>query len=367
MQTSILFLTKYGRKAASSRLRSFQFIPTLSGSGFDVTVSSLFDDDYIDNLYSGQRNFVKLPVYYFKRLLTVIGLYFGIRRYEVIFLEKELFPWMPWFFEFFLFKIRTPIIVDYDDAIFHRYDISTNWLVRYLLGSKIDRLMAKAHYVFAGSHYILARAVTAGSSNPILFPTVVDTQRYSIKHLPDQQRPVVVGWIGSPSTWLLYGEKLSQDLRAVIEANGAKFMVVGGIRPESVPDWMEFIDWSEDNEVNLIKQMDIGVMPLNDTPWARGKCGYKLIQYMACGIPVVASNVGENCYIVTDAVDGFLADAEKDFVEKVDTLIRKRALREKMGLAARNTIKNRYSLYKSIEIFRNTACYLANRKNLEEI
>ena len=107
---------------------------------------------------------------------------------------------------------------------------------------------------------------------------------------------------------------------------------------------LEVIAWSEDTEVDAIQSMDIGVMPLPDTPWARGKCGYKLIQYMACGLPVVASPVGVNKEILEHGVNGFLAESDAEWRTAIEALISDPDLRRRMGAAGRKKVENEYSL-----------------------
>jgi len=130
----------------------------------------------------------------------------------------------------------------------------------------------------------------------------------------------------------------------LLKQNQALFRAVGAaMQPETVGS-LEILPWTEDTEVSLIQNMDIGVMPLPETPWTRGKCGYKLIQYMACGLPVVASPVGVNCEIVEHGVNGFLAETNEEWRSAVETLLSDADLRRRMGAAGRKKVEDSYSL-----------------------
>lgn len=173
-------------------------------------------------------------------------------------------------------------------------------------------------------------------------PTVVDTTVFKPAIAPDRGA-VTIGWIGSPSTWpqLKPDVPLLQQLRTSL---GFNIRVVGaGPVPEKYPE-IEFIDWSEENEVSELQKMDIEIMPLPDEPWVRGKCGYKLIQYMACGLPVVASPVGVNAEIVRHGKNAFLASTEKEWIESLTRMVGEPDLRQAMGTAGRARIESEFSL-----------------------
>ena len=152
---------------------------------------------------------------------------------------------------------------------------------------------------------------------------------------------VRVGWIGTPNTWNAFGKTLHTQINDTLIAHGARFCAVGAELEAGRVGNLELIAWSEDTEVDAIQSMDIGVMPLPDTPWASGKCGYKLIQYMACGLPVVASPVGVNKEIVEHGVNGFLAESDKEWRSAIETLLSDADLRRRMGAAGRKKVEDR--------------------------
>jgi glycosyltransferase involved in cell wall biosynthesis len=335
----LLILSRYDRQGASSRLRTMQYMPYLQAAGLEVEVSSLFDAAYLADMYAGVRRPSRMLAYYAQRLTRLRG-----KRPDVIWLEKEALPWLPWLMERAALPGGVPIVTDYDDAIFHRYDLSGNKAVKQVLGDKIDRIMAHSTLVTAGNAYLAARANRAGAAQVEIVPTVVDMDTYQVKHADGIQVRPRVGWIGTPETWDKFGFPFLQLVRKTGQATNAVFRAVGAAQPDHPSNDVEFFDWSEDNEVSLIQGMDIGIMPLPDTPWARGKCGYKLIQYMACGLPVVASPVGVNADIVEHGVNGFLAETDAEWQTALENLLGDPALRQQMGAAGRRKVEEHFSL-----------------------
>jgi len=155
---------------------------------------------------------------------------------------------------------------------------------------------------------------------------------------------VRVGWIGTPETWASFAEKFSSWIAEVARQESVIFRVIGAEATPRRDGAFEFLPWSEEAEISLIKGMDIGLMPLPDTPWTRGKCGYKLIQYMACSLPVIASPVGVNRDIVEHGVNGFLATSEDEWRASLLALIRDPKLRLRMGEAGLKKVEKSYSL-----------------------
>lgn len=234
--------------------------------------------------------------------------------------------------------------MDFDDALFHRYDLSPRALIRRVLGRKIDRIMAGAACVVTGNEYLAERARVAGATRVEIVPTVVDCCRYMPVE-PDLRRELVVGWIGSPVTQC-YLKDVAPALSKTCGQFGARLLLVGA-RPE-VADWfgdvrVTIAPWSEEREAALVAGMDVGIMPLPDTPWERGKCGYKLLQYMACGVPVVASPVGVNRKIVGDTC-GILAEHMDEWHDALARLLGDRGLRERMGRAGRGLVEHEYNV-----------------------
>ncbi len=333
----ILALTRYSRLGASSRLRTLQYLPRLAEAGISVTVAPFFDDDYLIRLYGRQSQKAQYPGFFGRRIATLRA----ASDHDAIWIEKEALPWLPWAVERRLLPKGLPVIVDYDDAIFHRYDRHRSRLVRTLLGRKIDSVMAHADLVIAGNEYLRDRAIRAGARRTEIVPTVVDLDRYDPVASRSDHRPKI-GWIGSPST-APYLATIMPAVEKVAGASQADWIAIGA-RDDQLAAPFQSARWSEDDEVALLRTLDIGIMPLPDDDWSRGKCGYKLIQYMACGLPVIASPIGANCEIVAPGVNGFLADGHEEWADALGRLLANPDLRTRMGAAGRAIVERRYSL-----------------------
>lgn len=339
----VILLSRYGRLGASSRLRYLQYLPHLKNLGIDVTPCPFFDNDYLKRLYDGEPLFFrKLFFYYWRRLRC----YRAVAGADLIWVEKEVLPWLPASADRRLLRDQ-PYVLDLDDAWYHRYDMHPRSLVRLLLGSKIKDLARGAHTVVCGSRYLAEWACSAGAPRVELLPTVVDADRYSSGPKGRRRGPFTVGWIGSPST-SGYLSQIAGALRAVLSRSDDRLIAVGakvslpGIDVDNRP-------WSEATETELLRQIDVGIAPLSDGPWERGKCGYKLVQYMAAARPVVAAAVGANVDLIDDGVDGFLAWNEQDWVNALTRLRDDHALTTSMGAAGRAKVEQSLSVQATVQ------------------
>ncbi len=335
----VLLLSRYDRLGASSRVRTFQYIPRLKEHSIEIITAPLFTNDYLRHYYrTGKKDRVQVATAYLRRVVQLAG----SRRYDLLWIEKELFPFLPAWGESLLHLLGKPYVVDYDDAVFHNYDLHPNPVVRSLLGCKIDTVMAGAALVVAGNDYLADRACRAGAKKVACLPSVIDLERYRVA-LPDADRPFTVGWIGSPSI-SHYLDVAGSALVEVCRQGTSRMVLVGAGRVALPGITLEQRTWSEETEVADIGTFDAGIMPLPDSAWERGKCGFKLIQYMACGIPVVASPVGVNREIVEHGVNGFLASTQKEWVRALTVLRDNPALRREMGQAGRAKVEREYCL-----------------------
>lgn len=330
-------LPRYGALGASSRLRMYQYLPYLS-QYWDVVVAPFFQDAYLTSLYAGKRDLGAVASGFAGRVRTASAM----ARFDLVWLQGELLPWLPWKMEQLMLKGDVPLVVDYDDAIFHRYDAHNAAVVRALLGRKIAGVMRRSRVVVAGNEYIAEYAARAGARRIETIPTVVDTSRYDPRPSP-AAGPFTIGWIGTPKTQhylLAIADALRhahRELGARIVTVGARGGLLGGIPADIRP-------WDEATEAAQLSAIDVGIMPLEDSLWERGKCGYKLIQYMACGKPVVASPVGVNKEIVEHGVNGYLASSTNEWIQAFRALHGDRNRASAMGMAGRMKIEASYSL-----------------------
>jgi glycosyltransferase involved in cell wall biosynthesis len=337
----ILALTRYDQLGASSRLRTLQYLPKLRASGLTIDLSPLFDDRYVRDMYAKRISARHVAARYARRLYCM----FSAKRYDLVWAEKELLPWVPSAIELGLIPNSVRLVVDYDDALFHRYDQHRSHAVRRVLGTKIDAVMRRADLVLAGNDYLAAHARAAGCKWVEWLPTVVDLDRYGVgsQAHTKPRGSVTVGWIGTPSTAGYLGAVVAP--LAELAASGKVHCVAIGAMPEQVAG-TPFVAkaWQEGEEVKMLRDLDIGIMPLPDAPWEKGKCGYKLIQYMACGLPVVASPVGVNGTIVEHGRNGFHASSGGDWLDRISLLVDDPQLRASMGKQGRRDVERSYSL-----------------------
>ncbi len=334
----VLCCSRLDRMGASSRYRSYQYISYLQQHGFEIEQLPLLNSEYLQVRYAaGRCSTIHVVPGYVRRWLR-----FRRRDYDLLWTEKEAFPWIPWWIEALSLPKAMPYVVDYDDAEFHRYDAHQLAPMRLLLGRKIDKVMRRAAMVIAGNTYIADHARQAGAARVEWLPTVVDLDRYPVVP-PPQNEVFTIGWIGTPIT-ARFLQIVGPAIRKIAR-NGSVRLVAIGSGPLALLDVpVEVVPWSEETEVQNIQQFDVGIMPLFDTPMSRGKCGLKLIQYMACSRPVVGTPVGVNSEIIQHGVNGFQATTVEEWVEALETLRADTALREQMGRAGRRIVEERYSL-----------------------
>lgn len=335
----VLALTRYGRTGASSRMRFYQYLPTLQADGLRVTLAPLFTDGYVRGLQQGRRSAADIAVAYARRMISIAGR----GAFDLLWIEKELLPWLPAWAECLFLGGQVPYVLDYDDAVFHQYDQHPSAWVRRWLGRKHGQLMCRAALVVAGNDYIADHACAAGARAVEVLPTVIDLARYpATDRRPDAACLPTVGWIGQRAT-AAFLQPLAPVFRQLAGDGLARFSAVG-IDTVALGLPMDAVLWSEHTEVTSIRRFDVGIMPLLDGPFERGKCGYKLIQYMACGLPVVASPVGVNRKIVEHGVNGFLAETPEQWTTALRTLLADPALRQQMGREGRQKVEKAYCL-----------------------
>ncbi len=336
----MLMLTRGERAAASSRIRSYQFVPWFERSGIEVTVAPLLTSRYVQRLYRGYRPEVIRTC---GRYCTRIRQMLGARRFEVLWVEQEVLPWMPaWCDVGFLGWADVPTIIDYDDAVYERYGDVRSCIARRITHNKIERVMRSADVVIAGNEEIARHAENSGTSHVEIIPSVVDPEHYDSRGIAAEGL-LRICWVGTPITSRFLGV-VKGPLSEFCREARARLTVIGA------PKWgcdgldVEHVEWSEETEGANISRCSIGIMPLSDGPFERGKCGYKLLQYMACGLPVIASPIGVNRSLVKNGVNGFLASTPAEWLEALRMLSSRPELRREMGRSGRELVEKEYSI-----------------------
>lgn len=341
----VIYYTKYTQLGASSRLRSIQFFPFLEKEGYIVSSQALFSDQYLSHLYKKSKfKSIYLLIGYLKRFFSILFVF----KYDVVVIEKELFPYLPAWFEIMLNRLGKNYFVDYDDAIFHKYDLTQNKFIQKFLRRKIDDVMKNSQCVFAGNGYLAERAKKAGAKNIQILPTVIDVSKY-IKINNKEDSKFVLGWIGSPSTYK-YVEKLMPVFHQIKEKYPHFYVNIIGAQPyPETRDFIHFIPWNEQDEVSEINKFDVGVMPLALTPWELGKCSYKLIQYMGCSVATLASPVGMNVEVVTDGYNGYLVE-DTAWFEAIEKYILDKNLTKIHGENGRHLVDSKFNIQSNLNI-----------------
>ena len=346
----VLALTRYERLGSSSRVRFYQYFPFLDAQGVEIQNAPLLSDEYIRGLYGGQpSDMAPIASAYARRVLWALR----SRTFDLLWIEKEILPWLPAWVEYFLSR-RIPYIVDYDDAVFHRYENHPSRIVRRFLSKKIDKVMHHSSMVIAGNDYLAESAFRAGVKQVEVLPSVVDVEQYPVK---EAKTGLNIGWIGSPAT-AAFLTSLDAALRKVFKHSpdiNLTLIGAGKVDPLSGIN-KTILPWNEETEISDLQTFDVGIMPLPDGPFERGKCGYKLVQYMASGLPVIASPIGVNRKIVDHGLNGFLASTDEDWFSAVMQLKNDLDKRQQMGFAGRKKVEQSYNLSvtapRLLELFR---------------
>jgi glycosyltransferase involved in cell wall biosynthesis len=337
----VLGLALYGPLAASTRYRLGQYVEGLSAYGIELQIRHLLGDDYLTRRFAGLP---LRPAGLFRSGLRRLGDLMQQGRFDAVMLHCELLPLVPGALEVAL--LRVPFVYDFDDAFYLRYRLGRLAPLQALLGSKFDRVMQRAAHITAGNEVLSAYA-SRQNTNTHLLPTVVDMSRY--EPMPELRNgsEFTVGWIGSPTT-AEYLTQLVEPLSRIGREGPVRFVVIGSKAPAISGVNVVELPWSEATEIRQINTFDVGVMPLSDTDWARGKCAFKLIQYMACGVPVIASPVGANNAVVRSDC-GILASAPDEWTTALRTLRDQgRGRLQAMGEAARARVESEYSLARTL-------------------
>ena len=344
----ILFIAQYGPLAASSRTRVFDYLPLLHRVGITCDVKVVTPDDLVKRNTRGI--FSRLLYYvlsYLRALWTGWACVFTAPQYDALLIQKVLFSFP---IPRLLRRYRHKIFFDFDDAIFTLENPNAGWINRLRTRRRamaVPAMLQTAHCAIVENAYTAEFAARyCPCVSQITGP--IDTARY----VPSKKitgEKIVLGWIGSQWT-TRYLDMIRDPLVVLSRRYPNLELRLIGAGDFDVPDLQIVrLDWALETEVGHLQTFDIGLMPLPDDPFTRGKGGYKLLQYMACGLPVVASPVEINREIVTHGKTGFLAETDIEWIEFLGTLIENKTLRNRLGVAGRARVIAHYALEKSSE------------------
>lgn len=340
----ILFIVSNRKdRSPGQRFRFEQYIQHLEENGYVCDLSPLLKDEREDKLFYSPGN-------YFQKALILLNSfkrrYADLRKakqYDVIFIYREALFTRSIFFEK-QFAKRSKVILDFDDSIWLQNVSDANKKFVFLKNAdKTKSLIGLAHLNFAGNDYLANYARQFNNSVKII-PTTIDTAEYELKPVKKSEK-VTIGWSGSVTTIQHFNFAIP-PLRKIKEKYGdaVEIVVIGDGSYKNPELGIQGLPWVKSTELENLSQFDIGIMPLPDDEWAKGKCGLKALQYMAIGIPSIISPVGVNSEIIKDGVNGFLADSEDEWVEKISMLIDNKELRLELGSKGRDTVIEQYSV-----------------------
>ncbi|HJO56207.1 MAG TPA: glycosyltransferase family 4 protein [Candidatus Scalindua sp.] len=311
----ILFLVQ-GLDVAASRYRVLQYLPYLKEHGIQASVQC-FPKGF----------FAKLKV--FK----------SVNQYDILFIQRKRFPvlWLK-----FIRKNARKIVYDFDDSVMYRSSkyVSNESKTR----AKVFKNMVNtSDHVIAGNEY-LQQNTTPYTQDVTIIPSPIDMTSYPQKKYPEKNDIITLGWIGAHGS-IHYLKKMKPIFDTLAKRNDKlRLRIICDTFFDCENMIVEKKQWNEKDEVADIQSFDIGLMPLMDDPWSHGKCGLKVLQCLATGVPVVCSPAGINREIVENSVHGFWANTDEEWIEKLEILINDHELRKKMGVAGRERVIERYSL-----------------------
>ncbi len=341
MKLKILFIAPlYRGRSPSQRFRFEQYLKYLNSQGIKYEFSNLVTKK-IDKVFYA-RGYVLRKIFFnirfaFKRLKDIKK----AAEFDIVFIQREAYFLGTAYFEKRLAK-KTKLIYDFDDSIWipNVSDANKNFLFL-KKPQKTAKIISIADMVFAGNRF-LADYARQFNDNVKIVPTTIDTEEY--KPVPVKNDKIVIGWSGSKTT-IQHFKIAVPFLKKVKEKFGDRLeiKVIGDSTYQNTDLDVKSMDWHKESEIRELSEFDIGIMPLPDDKWAKGKCGLKGLQYMALEIPTIMSPVGVNTEIIEDGKNGFLAGTDDQWVQKLSALTESRDLRRKLGKAGRQTVIEKYS------------------------
>lgn len=332
-------------RSPGQRFRFEQYLPYLEQNGFEFQLSNIVKEEE-DSILYGKGKFFQKVILAAKAWLRR---YKDVRRaeqFDIIFIFREAFFTGSSRFERLFAKSRAKVIFDFDDAIWlPNVSIHNRKLKKLKNPNKTNKLLSYADMIFAGNQYLADYASNFNSVIKVI-PTTIDTSY----HLPrtvekGPEEPIVIGWTGSHTTLRYLDlvkaalQKLKEKYRQEIEIK-----IICDLPWEQEGLGVVNVEWKRDDEIQQLQSIDIGIMPLTDDEWSRGKCAFKALQYMGIGIPAILSPVGVNKEIINEGVNGYLAESEEEWYEKLDQIIQNASLRKQIGTTARQYIISNYSV-----------------------
>ncbi|MES1218701.1 MAG: glycosyltransferase family 4 protein [Bacteroidota bacterium] len=333
MNKKILFIANQVKdRSPAQRFRFEQYFEYLSSNGYDCELAHLLTANEAKIFYSKGKAMSKAWIVlksFFRRYRQCSN----ANKYAIVFIQREAFITGTTFFERMLRRSKAKMISD----INKKFAFLKN-------PDKTASLIKMADLIIAGNAY-LADYAKNFNTNIIIIPTTIDTNEYKPDYQYKKDKPIIIGWSGSFTTI----QHFKYAVPALIKlqqkyGNSILIKVIGDAGYKNEELNIISLDWNKRDELKELNSFHLGIMPLPDDEWSKGKCGLKGLQYMSLGIPTIMSPVGVNCEIINDGVNGFLANDEVEWIDKITLLIESKELREKLGHQSRQTVIERYSV-----------------------
>jgi glycosyltransferase involved in cell wall biosynthesis len=344
MPKKLFILAPYPHgQAPSQRFRFEQYIDFFKEKGFDVEFHPFLSDKTWKSLYV-KGSFLKKALGMMGSFWRRFILLFRLKKAHTIFIHREASMIGPPFFEWAIAKVlRKRYIYDFDDAIWlPNFSESNARFQRLKAYGKVKRIMKWAGSISAGNQYLMDYALQF-NKNVSVIPTTIDLENVHNTPTDHTAEPPVIGWTGTHTT-MHYLDELIPVLHDLEKQYNFIFRVISNEKPSFELKSLEFVKWNKATEIEDLSSFSIGIMPLSDTIWAQGKCGFKGLQYMALEIPSVMSPVGVNTSIIEHGKNGYLCKNTLEWKTQLIQLLESPELRQKIGKSGYETVRDHFSV-----------------------
>jgi len=341
----IAFIVPYPKGIApSQRFRFEQYLSLLEQDGCEISFYPFFTDNAYRLIYQPGKFMLKswgVFIAFFKRFLLM----FQLKSYAIVFIHREASPVGPPVFEWIIARVlKKKIIYDFDDAIWLENTSQSNKLISGIKKhSKVVSICRWSTVILCGNHYLMNFAKKYNNDVKYM-PTTIDLKNgHNQLKQHKRKEKIVLGWTGTHST-IKYLYEIEDVLFELQKKYDVEVNIISNKEPVFKKLNFNYIPWEKEKEIEDLLSFDIGIMPLLDNEWAKGKCGFKALQYMALGIPAVVSPVGVNVEIIRDGINGYIVNDDVDWLDKISRLIEIEGVRKEIGLEGHKTILSKYSV-----------------------
>lgn len=348
----ILFIAAHRpNRSPSQRYRFEQYFDFLRVNGYECEISNIISESDDKIFYTSGNFFLKISIT-LKSIFTRLKDIHRANNFDIVFIQREAFMTGSTFFEKKFASSKAKLIFDFDDSIWLLDTSEANKKWEWMKSTKkTGKICSLSNLVFAGNRY-LADYAKQFNKNVKIIPTTINTSTFQRKGEYENNDKICIGWSGSHTT-IKHFEEATPILKRIKKKYGEKvyFKVMGDATYVNEELDIKGIPWSSETEVQVISSFDIGIMPLPDDEWVKGKCGLKGLSYMAMEVPTIMSRVGVNNEIINEGINGFLASDEEEWINKISQLIESFELRKKLGSNARKTVIEDYSVESQKNIY----------------